>query len=158
MHSIATPVSANTAAHILANPAKPRYGVRGVNDPLIMERTARIMKNIGYERAVVLYGFLGEDTPGMDEASTLGRTVFTEITSEGKLKVSRCYPEDFGIHRGKAEDIAAFGDPVLEAQRLARILSGEKKDPCSDIVFNNCKRSLCSARSVHQCPGLCSYV
>lgn len=121
----------------LANPVKPQYGVRGVNDPLIMERTAKIMRNIGYKRSVVLYGFIGEDKPGMDEASTLGRTVFTETDEWGRMTVQRCYPEDFGMERGTAEELAAIGDPVLEAQRLARILSGEYRNAAVDIVLLN---------------------
>lgn len=121
----------------LANPVKPQYGVRGVNDPLIMERTAKIMHNIGYRRSVVLYGFIGEDKPGMDEASTLGRTVFTETDDRGHMTVQRCYPEDFGMKRGVAEELAAIGDPVLEAQRLARILSGEYRNSAVDIVLLN---------------------
>lgn len=121
----------------LANPVKPQYGVRGVNDPLIIDRTSKIMHHIGYERSIVLYGFIGEDKPGMDEASSLGRTVFTETDKEGNRTIHHCYPEDFGIPRGKVGNIAAIGEPMLEARRLACILSGEQKDDCVNIVLLN---------------------
>lgn len=121
----------------LANPVKPDYGVRGINDPLIMERTAKIMRNIGYKKSVVLYGFIGEDRPGMDEASTLGRTVFMEMNADGRFVKNECYPEDFGIRRGRMEEIAALGDPVLEAKRLTKVLSGNENNSCADIVLLN---------------------
>lgn len=111
----------------LANPVCAAYGVRGVNHPDMMMKTAKIMKNIGYKKVFVLHGYLGEDTLGIDEASTLGRTAFIEIDEKGNLNENSFYPEDFGLKRPQRSEIAAIGDVQREACRLTGVLSGEKE-------------------------------
>ena len=121
----------------LANPCSPVYGVRGVNDPSMIASTAEIMKSIGYRRVLVLHGFLGEDCLGIDEASTLGKTVYTEIDAFGKVTKESFYPEDLGLKRGKKEDIAALDHVEREAQRIRGILDGKGSDSARDIVALN---------------------
>lgn len=121
----------------LANPIRPTYGVRGVNDPEILKRTSKIMRNIGYERVLVLHGYQNENELGIDEASTLGRTSYVEIDKNGIMTENSFYPEDFGLKRGNKNELAALGDPKAEACRLARVLSGEVKNSCTDIVLLN---------------------
>ena len=121
----------------LANPCAPVYGLRGVNDPAIIRSTAEIMRQIGYRRVLVLHGYLGEDHLGIDEATTLGRTIYTEIDAEGNVTEGAFYPEDFGLKRGKKEEIAALGDAVREAARLREILDGKGDASARDIVALN---------------------
>lgn len=121
----------------LANPVKIEYGVRGVNDPEMIRDVAAIMSGIGYRRAVVLHGFQEDGTPGIDEASTLGKTAYAEINAAGKISLETFYPEDFGLKRASKQDIMAIGSVEAEAKRLVQVLSGEKTGPESDIVLLN---------------------
>lgn len=121
----------------LANPCTPLYGLRGVNDPEMITSTAKIMKSIGYRRVLVLHGFLENEGLGIDEASTLGKTVFTEIDKRGKLTEVSFYPEDLGLKRGKKEEIAAVDNAEDEAKRIRAILNGRGTDSARDIVAMN---------------------
>ncbi|HMM05503.1 MAG TPA: anthranilate phosphoribosyltransferase [Clostridiales bacterium] len=121
----------------LANPVKIEYGVRGVNDPEMLQDVAGIMQGIGYRRGVVLHGFQDDGTPGIDEASTLGKTEYAEIKADGKISFDTFYPEDFGLKRACTRDIMAVGSVEAEAKRLVQVLSGEKESPESDIVLLN---------------------
>lgn len=126
----------NTAAS-LANPADPVYGIRGVGNPNMVETTADIMKSIGYQRVLVLHGHVGENEPGIDEASTMGRTVYTQIDEKGNKHNGSFHPEELGLQRAKPEDLATTGNPQTEAGRLAAILAGEGNGPQTDIVILN---------------------
>lgn len=121
----------------LANPVKIEYGVRGVNDPKILRDVAAIMSGIGYRRGVVLHGFQEDGAPGIDEASTLGKTEYAEINGDGQITFGTFYPEDFGLKRANTQDIMASGSVATEAKRLVQVLSGEKEGPESDIVLLN---------------------
>lgn len=81
----------------LANPARPRLGVRGVYRPDMLETTARVMRDIGYRRAFVLYGAIDGQATGMDEASVCGLTELVELKPDGELACQVFRPEDLGM-------------------------------------------------------------
>ena len=126
----------NVAAS-LASPYLPRFGIRGVNNADMIPSTAELMKAIGYEHVLVVHGFLGDDEPGIDEATTLGRTVYREIDAFGKITDGAFYPEDLGLKRGNPESIASLGDAKAEARRLEAVLSGKGSRDCEDIIALN---------------------
>jgi anthranilate phosphoribosyltransferase len=121
----------------LANPVKPQFGVRGVNDPQMIDDVAAIMKGIGYQSAVVLHGLQADGSLGIDEASTMGKTVFTKVEASGNISRNEFYPEDFGLKRACPSDIATSGSVEKEAKRLVRILSGKQEGFDCDIVLLN---------------------
>ena len=126
----------NVAAS-LASPYLPRFGIRGVSNSDMIPSTADLMKAIGYEHVLVVHGLLGDSEPGIDEATTLGRTVYREIDDSGNITDGAFYPEDLGLKRGNPDNIASLGNAKAEAQRLEAVLSGKGNRDCEDIVVLN---------------------
>lgn len=121
----------------LANPALPRYGVRGVYAGGLVEPVARVMREIGYERAVVIHGLAEDGMQGMDEASTLGETLVAELHENGEISQYSFFPEEIGITRAQKHLLAPCGNREEEALRLLSVLNGREEGARSDIVCLN---------------------
>ncbi|MFZ5643271.1 MAG: anthranilate phosphoribosyltransferase [Bacillota bacterium] len=121
----------------LANPAMPRYGVRGVYSKDLVEPVARVMSEIGYKKAIVLHGLDEDGRQGMDEASTLGETIVAELMESGEIKQYSLFPGDIGIKRARRQDLAPSGNREEEAVRIMAIMSGRERGPRTDIVCLN---------------------
>ena len=127
----------------LANPALPRYGVRGVYSEDMLVPTLSTMKEIGYQRAMVFTGSNADGSKSMDELSTLGPTKVMEIDRNGEINTYTITPEELGIRRAREQDLLSSGDIAAEAVRLLRILGGEEHGPRQDIVCLNAAPLLC---------------
>lgn len=114
----------------LTNPANAQAQLMGVFDQNLTEKLAEVFKLLGLKQAMVVYG-----EPGLDELSNLGKTKISELR-EGKIKTYWLQPEDFGLKRAKAEDLAG-GDRKENAKILVDILTGKEKGPKRDIVLLN---------------------
>jgi len=122
----------------LANPALPRYGVRGVYSKNLLDPVPRIMKEIGYKKALVVHGTVdAEGGPGMDEASVVDRTYVAELKEDGNIEHYSFLPEDLGIKRGEREEIKPLQDRKEEAKRLLNILKGGDTSARLDMVCLN---------------------
>jgi anthranilate phosphoribosyltransferase len=121
----------------LANPALPRFGVRGVYSPSMIAPTLETMRELGYHRAIVFHGKNGPGTKGMDEMSTLGPTTIMELDRKGSISSYFITPEMMGIRLAREEDLLTSGDRESEALRLLRILGGGGGRVEQDIVCLN---------------------
>lgn len=121
----------------LANPALPRYAVRGVYSRELLESAPRVMKEIGYKKALIVHGLAEDGIQGMDEASTLNKTLVAELHGDGTISQYSFVPEDFGIKRATREDLMAFGGREESALGLVKILNGEDDGPKADVVCLN---------------------
>jgi len=121
----------------LANPVMPQYGVRGVYARELVNPVARVMKEIGYKRAIVIHGLDSDGVSGMDEASTLGVTIVSELKENGTINEYSITPEGIGIIRASKESIAPLDNLKNEASRFVGLLSGKLDGACSDIVCLN---------------------
>ena len=121
----------------LANPALPVYGVRGVYSENLTEPVAKVMREIGYKKALVVHGFSEDGLQGMDEASTLGRTVIAELKESGEIIKYSFLPEDLGIERAEIHLLSPSPNKQEEALRLIAVLSGQESGARSDIVCLN---------------------
>ncbi len=122
----------------LANPALPRLAVRGVYAPEMILPVAQVMREIGYQRAIVLHGLVGSGPMGMDEASTCGTTHFARLDREGEIVCGSFTPEDAGLHLNlNPETIAPTGNRQREAELLLRLLAGKLPGPREDIACLN---------------------
>lgn len=121
----------------LANPALPKYGVRGVYSIEMLNPVARVMKEIGYKKALVVHGLSEDGTLGMDEASTLGETFIAELQEDGTIVEYSFLPEDLGIKRGTQEEVASLNNLEQEAIRMIAVLNGKDTGSRSDIVCLN---------------------
>lgn len=121
----------------LANPALPKYAVRGVYSRELLESAPRVMREIGYKRALIVYGLDEDGIRGIDEASTLNKTLIAELQPDGSIDQYSFYPEDFEIKRASKEDLLAFPTKQEGALGLIKILKGEDPGPKEDIVCLN---------------------
>lgn len=121
----------------LANPALPRYGVRGVYSKELVEPTAQTMGAIGYRRAVVFHGLNEDGTKGMDEISSIGETVIAELYESGEVATYTISPEDIGIQHTYESALLPSSDRKEESLHFLRILSGKDRGPKCEIVCLN---------------------
>lgn len=114
----------------LTNPAHPTMQLLGVYDEYLLLPMAQVLTSLGVQRGMVVYG---QDK--LDEISISAPTSVCEFNN-GWYKSYTIQPEDFGLERGKKDDIAG-GDPAYNAQVTSKILSGQLTGPKRDIVLLN---------------------
>ncbi len=121
----------------LANPVRPKIAVRGVYSPELLYPTVKIMKEIGYARALVVYG---EGEPGMaggmDEASTMGRSHICELTADGEICEYDIHPGQFGMKTSRPSELGGLDKPT-ETERMKNLLAGKETRARMDIVCLN---------------------
>ena len=113
----------------LTNPAGARRQLLGVYAGHLVEVIARVLADLGAERALVVHG---ED--GLDELTTTGRTRVAEAAN-GEVKIYEVAPEDLGIERARPEDLEG-GAPDRNAELLEAVLTGEP-GPLADVTALN---------------------
>lgn len=121
----------------LANPARPRRAMRGIYSRELLEPVSRIMKQIGFQRALVVHGCVDADGTGIDELSVCGTSSICQIDTE-KDHCFDIVPEEAGIARYSAAEIAASASLEQEAMRFLSVVSGSGKfRGCEDFVALN---------------------
>ena len=113
----------------LANPAGATRQAVGVSDARMAEKMIGVLKNLGSEYAFVFYG---ED--GLDELTTTGPSYIYRLR-HGEITHAEFTPEDFGVKRGRLEDLVG-GDAQVNAAITRAILVGEA-GPTRDIAVVN---------------------
>lgn len=103
----------------LTNPAHAKYNCIGVYSDELVEPIARVLVKLGTKRALVFHG-----KDGMDEISASAPTKVCEA-KDGEFKTYEICPEDFGLTRGKKEDLVG-GDGKENAEITRAVLSGKK--------------------------------
>ena len=121
----------------LANPASPEIGVRGVYSRDLVLPLARTMREIGYRHGIVAHGLDASGTRGMDELSTLGRSIMAEFHADGEVTSYEITPRQLGLPVGEEKAILSSLDREEEALRFIRVLSGEEKGARRDMVALN---------------------
>ncbi|MFC2008522.1 anthranilate phosphoribosyltransferase [Chloroflexota bacterium] len=118
----------------LCNPAGARAQLLGVADETLVEKMATVLQRLGFGRAMVVHG---ED--GLDELTLAGRSLVCELR-DGRLQTYQIVPEDYGLPRATAEDLAG-GTVEENAKMLRDVLSGST-GPRRHIVLLNAGASL----------------
>ena len=121
----------------LASPCRPTHALRGVYAEELVPGVGEVMKEIGYERAMIVHGFDARKERGMDEISTLGETLVHEFFPDGKERTYTLAPEDVGLARADYSAIAATGDVRKEAVRFLKVVSGTGHPECIDMTCLN---------------------
>lgn len=118
----------------ITNPAGAKRQILGVFASKLTEPLAMVLGNLGAEDAMVVHG---ED--GLDEITI---TNGTKVSRFSDRKVENMYfsPEDFGLQRGRKEDLVG-GDKEQNAGIILNILRGEK-GPKRDVVLINSAAAL----------------
>ena len=110
----------------LANPAMPRHGVRGVYAREMIGPVIRVMKEIGYQRALVYHGAVDGTDKGMDEASVCGPTWCAELAEDGSIREYRLTPAELGIASHEPGDLAPENDLQQETRRFVSLIRGRE--------------------------------
>lgn len=125
----------------LANPGRPTFGLRRVYSEMLVKPVGKIMREIGYERGMVVYGKDAGSEHGMDELSLCGETVVHEFGPDSRRN-HLLLPEDVGLERVPFEEISFGGDIESEAVRFVRVLAGKGPSPCIDFTCYNAEAIL----------------
>lgn len=129
----------------LANPARPSLGLRGVYNEEMVDRAARVMKQIGYKRGMVVFGRDAESGQGMDELSVCGPTCVHRFDESGMERFT-VNPEDFGIKRHPVQAVKSLGCRNSESVRFLQVLSANGRHPaCEDFASLNAAAILSTA-------------
>jgi anthranilate phosphoribosyltransferase len=119
----------------LSNPASANMELMGVFDESLVEPLARVMKNLGVNRGMVVYG---QDK--LDEISMSAPTSVCEIKDDTFTSYT-ITPEQFGYERcGK--DALKGGTPQENAEITKAILSGADRGPKRQAVCLNAGAAL----------------
>lgn len=110
----------------LANPALPRIGIRGVYAREMITPVIRVMKAIGYARAIVFHGAVEGTGKGMDEASVCGPTWCAELTEKGEVHEYQLQPATLGLAAHDPSDLAPESDLRHESKRFVALIRGRE--------------------------------
>lgn len=121
----------------LTSPANADIQLLGVFDPRYVNIIAKVLKNLGTKKAMVVHGFDGKENPAMDEISTIGRTKVA-ILDEGKITVGEFHPEDFGIKKINKELIKAPVTVHENVEIALHVLKGRKESPEKEARLKLC--------------------
>ena len=113
----------------LSNPAGAGRQLVGVFSRAWLEPLARVLDNLGAERAWVVHG-----SDGLDELTTTGPSHVAELDG-GKVRTFELSPGDVGLPTARPGDLRG-GDPEHNAAALRALLTGET-GPYRDVVLLN---------------------
>jgi len=112
----------------ITNPAGAQRQVLGVYSSRWIEPVARVLGQLGAERAWVVHG------QGMDEMTVTGETEVAEW-KDGGVRLFTVTPEAVGLPRATLDELRG-GDPAHNAAALRALFDGER-GPYRDMVLLN---------------------
>ena len=112
----------------LCNPAGARMSI-GVSDARMAELMIDVLSTRGVDRAFVMYG-----EEGLDEVSIAGPTRIHRLI-DGEVTEAEFTPEDFGIERGRLDDLVG-GDAQRNVAITHAVLAGEPGPKADAAVVN----------------------
>ncbi|WP_028914472.1 MULTISPECIES: anthranilate phosphoribosyltransferase [Pseudoxanthomonas] len=118
----------------LTNPAGAPNILMGVFHPDLVGIQARVLQELGAERALVVWG-----RDGMDEISLGAATLVGELR-DGKVREYDIHPEDFGIAMSASRNLKVE-DAAQSRGMLLAVLDGAP-GPARDIVLLNAAAAL----------------
>jgi anthranilate synthase/phosphoribosyltransferase len=126
----------------LSNPAFPQCQLLGVYDRKLVPVLARVLKEVGLERALVVHG-----ADGLDEITLTGPTYVTELAA-GELRDWVLDPTELGLPLCRPEELR--GDtPEENARILLQILEGRDRGPRRRVVLLNAAAAIYVAGKTH---------
>ncbi|MBV7282351.1 anthranilate phosphoribosyltransferase [Corynebacterium sp. TAE3-ERU30] len=113
----------------LLSPARPELQIMGIAQPRLGETIARVMRELGRDRALVVHG------SGTDELAVHGPTDFWEL-KDGEISHYRLTPEEMGIATHELSEITG-GDAAENAEMLRAVFAGTAPAAHVDAVAVN---------------------
>ena len=130
----------------LTNPARPRRQLLGVYDQSLLEPLAQVLKKLGVERGMVVYGL-----DKLDEISLSAPTAVCEF-GEGFRLTYTITPEEFGMEQCQKSDLTG-GTPAENAAITRAILDGSEKGHKRNAVLLNSGAALYIAGKAEDLAG-----
>jgi anthranilate phosphoribosyltransferase len=118
----------------LANPANVTRQFTGAFARDWIEPMARVLRNLGSERAWVVHG-----SDGLDELTTTGPSYVAEL-DDGVVRTFEVLPSDVALPLARPEDLKG-GDARTNAAAMRAMLGGER-GPFRDAVVYNAAAAL----------------
>ncbi len=118
------------------NPFSLKRQVRGVSQPFT-ETIAQVLSKTGYEKALVVLGYGKTEATRIDEFSSFGRNVVSEVKPNGSVETYDFYPEEVGIKKGEIKAVIYPGSPIKNAQLVTRVLCSKDKSSRRDLILLN---------------------
>ena len=132
----------------LVNPLAPEAQVLGVADINLLKPMAGALKNLGLQRAVVVYGH-----GGLDEASLAGTNELI-VLDAGELHAQQLDPNAFGLSLAPLAELEG-GDLVTNQEILKRVLQGNGSKAQREVVALNTALALwCNGSVQHWGDGV----
>jgi anthranilate phosphoribosyltransferase len=113
----------------LSNPAGVKRLMVGVYDRRWVEPVARVLGNLGAERAWVVHG-----SDGLDELSTTGPSRVAEY-NDGAITTFTVTPADAGLADASLADLKG-GDAAFNAAAMTAMLAGERSAFRDIVLFS----------------------
>lgn len=112
--------------------------VIGGYSPHVCDQLIDVLKEIDMPVAAAPFGMADgiDETLGMDEISTCGKTRMVEL-KHGEIDVYDVFPEDFGVKRSTFEAIASGKTARDNARKILDTLNGEYETPVADFFCVN---------------------
>lgn len=114
----------------ITNPAGVKHKVMGVYSEVLVSPIAKVLRNLGYVRAMVVHG-----SDSLDEITVTGKTQIAEL-KDGMVKTYQFDPADLGFKRRRLEELKG-GSAKENAQILLSILSGEEREAKREVSVLN---------------------
>lgn len=136
MKNVAAPrkeVGIRTIFNILGpmtNPAGVKHQLMGVYSEVLLEPIAKVLRNLGSQRAMIVHG-----SDQLDELTVTSKTTVAEL-KEGVVKTYQLDPHELGIKKWELEELKG-GNAVDNAQIALSILRGEDTEAKRDISILN---------------------
>jgi len=112
----------------LVNPAQPPLHLVGAYSAEVARLMADTFAGLPIERTFVVHGALGWDEP-----TPIGPFTLFDVVP-GRVRESTRTPEDYGLERCRAHDLAG-GDAAHNAHALRAVLRGERRDAHRDCLL-----------------------
>ncbi len=119
----------------ISNPVDLKHQVIGVYSHALLEPIAKVLRNMGYERAMVVHG-----TDSLDEITVTGKTYVSEL-KDGIVKNYKLDPGALGIKKADLKELKG-GDRKQNAEIAISILTGEENGAKRDIALLNASASI----------------
>ena len=111
----------------LTNPADAKHCLMGVFHPDLVGILARVLRELGLSRALVVWG-----RDGLDEITLGGATYVAEL-KDGEVHEYDIHPEDFGLTMASSRQLAVDG-PEASRATVEGVLMGDS-GPARDICL-----------------------
>jgi anthranilate phosphoribosyltransferase len=131
----------------LTNPANAPAQILGVKDQKLARVMARVLQNLGIQRAYVVHG-----KPGIDELSIIGPSLAIKVTPQEIIE-EKVTPEDFGMARAKIDEITCHSkDQSVEI--ASNVLLNQATPAQKNVVLLNSAFAIAAAKNITPQEGM----